>query len=92
MGTTRLVRSVACEHRRGRLAGGPSSSRATLTTLAAIETVSASSLDAEKDDYEQLFALARPKLEPGGVVAADNVLSTRRPGAYSRRRQSDRGS
>ncbi len=32
-------------------------------------------LDAEKDDYESLFALARPLLEPGGVVVADNVLS-----------------
>ena len=32
-------------------------------------------LDAEKDDYEALFALARPLLEPGGLVVADNVLS-----------------
>ncbi|HZC28180.1 MAG TPA: class I SAM-dependent methyltransferase, partial [Gaiellaceae bacterium] len=29
-------------------------------------------LDAEKRDYERLFALARPKLEPGGLVVADN--------------------
>src|SRR5438309_10054270 len=32
-------------------------------------------LDAEKDDYERLFQLARPTLEPGAVVIADNVLS-----------------
>ncbi len=32
-------------------------------------------LDAEKEDYEALFALARPLLEPGGLVVADNVLS-----------------
>ena len=32
-------------------------------------------LDAEKDDYEALFGLARPLLEPGGLVIADNVLS-----------------
>ena len=47
-------------------------------------------LDAEKDDYETLFALARPRLEPGGVVVADNVLShVDTLGAYSRARQSD---
>ncbi len=47
-------------------------------------------LDAEKDDYEQLFELARPKLEPGAVIIADNVLSHQDTlGAYSRGRQSD---
>jgi caffeoyl-CoA O-methyltransferase len=47
-------------------------------------------LDAEKNDYEQLFALARPKLEPGGVVVADNVLSHEETlSAYSRARQDD---
>jgi caffeoyl-CoA O-methyltransferase len=47
-------------------------------------------LDAEKDDYEALFSLARPKLEPGGVVVADNVLShVETLGAYSRARQAD---
>lgn len=47
-------------------------------------------LDAEKDDYEQLFELARPKLEPGAVIIADNVLSHQNTlGAYSRGRQSD---
>ena len=47
-------------------------------------------LDAEKEQYEQLFAEARKKLEPGAVVIADNVLSHEDVlGAYSRARQSD---
>ena len=47
-------------------------------------------LDAEKDDYEALFRLAREKLEPGAVVVADNVLSHEETlGAYSRARQAD---
>ena len=47
-------------------------------------------LDAEKEQYEQLFAEARTKLEPGAVVIADNVLSHEDTlGAYSRARQSD---
>jgi len=47
-------------------------------------------IDAEKEDYERLFALARPKLEPGGLVVADNVLSHEDAlGAYSRARQED---
>jgi caffeoyl-CoA O-methyltransferase len=47
-------------------------------------------LDAEKDDYEALFALARPLLEPGGLVVADNVLShVETLGAYSAARQAD---
>ncbi len=47
-------------------------------------------LDAEKEQYEQLFAEARTKLEPGAVVIADNVLSHEETlGAYSRARQSD---
>jgi predicted O-methyltransferase YrrM len=47
-------------------------------------------LDAEKEDYESLFALAREKLEPGGLVVADNVLSHPDPLAeYSRLRQAD---
>lgn len=47
-------------------------------------------LDAEKDDYEGLFALARGKLEPGGLVVADNVLSHPDPLArYSAARQAD---
>jgi predicted O-methyltransferase YrrM len=60
-------------------------------TLPAIEDVfDVVFLDAEKDDYERLFALAREKLEPGAVVVADNVLSHEETlGAYSRARQED---
>jgi predicted O-methyltransferase YrrM len=47
-------------------------------------------LDAEKDDYERLFELARTKLERGSLVVADNVLSHEGTlGAYSRARQQD---
>jgi predicted O-methyltransferase YrrM len=47
-------------------------------------------LDAEKDDYEQLFRLARDKVEPGGLFVADNVLSHPDPlAAYSAARQAD---
>jgi predicted O-methyltransferase YrrM len=47
-------------------------------------------LDAEKGDYEALFGLARGKLEPGGLVVADNVLSDLETlGAYSAARQAD---
>jgi predicted O-methyltransferase YrrM len=47
-------------------------------------------IDAEKDDYERLYELARGKLEPGALVVADNVLSHEDTlGAYSRARQSD---
>jgi predicted O-methyltransferase YrrM len=47
-------------------------------------------LDAEKGQYEPLFDLARPKLEPGAVVIADNVLSHEDTlGGYSRARQAD---
>jgi len=47
-------------------------------------------LDAEKDDYEELFGLVRPLLEPGALVVADNVLSHAETlGAYSASRQAD---
>jgi predicted O-methyltransferase YrrM len=47
-------------------------------------------IDAEKDDYERLFAAARPKLRDGSVVVADNVLSHEDTlGAYSKARQED---
>jgi predicted O-methyltransferase YrrM len=47
-------------------------------------------LDAEKDDYEALFQLARETVEPGAVFVADNVLSHEETlGAYSRARQAD---
>jgi predicted O-methyltransferase YrrM len=47
-------------------------------------------LDAEKEDYERLFQLAREKLEPGALVVADNVLSHAETLApYSQARQAD---
>jgi predicted O-methyltransferase YrrM len=47
-------------------------------------------IDAEKDDYEGLFGLVRPKLEPGALVVADNVLSHADAlAAYSAARQAD---
>jgi predicted O-methyltransferase YrrM len=60
-------------------------------TLPAIEDVfDVVFLDAEKDDYERLFDLARPQVEPGGLVVADNVLSHADPLArYSEARQAD---
>lgn len=47
-------------------------------------------LDAWKGDYEALFGLARRRLEPGGLVVADNVVSHAETlAAYSEARQSD---
>jgi caffeoyl-CoA O-methyltransferase len=47
-------------------------------------------IDAEKSQYERYFELARQKVEPGGLVVADNVLSHRESlDAYSRARQTD---
>ena len=47
-------------------------------------------IDAEKDDYEELFRLAREKVEPGALFVADNVLSHPDPLAnYSVARQAD---
>jgi caffeoyl-CoA O-methyltransferase len=47
-------------------------------------------LDAEKEQYEELFQLARAKLEPAALVVADNVLSHADPlGRYSEARQAD---
>ena len=47
-------------------------------------------LDAEKDDYEALFGIVRPLLEPGALVVADNVLSHAETlAAYSAARQAD---
>jgi predicted O-methyltransferase YrrM len=47
-------------------------------------------LDAEKGDYEALFELARPLLDVGGLVVADNVLSHADAlAAYSAARQAD---
>lgn len=47
-------------------------------------------IDAEKEDYEAYFDLARPKVEPGALFIADNVLSHEETlGDYSRHRQAD---
>jgi caffeoyl-CoA O-methyltransferase len=47
-------------------------------------------IDAEKSQYEHYFAHARQKVEPGGLVVADNILSHHETlEAYSRARQSD---
>jgi caffeoyl-CoA O-methyltransferase len=63
---------------------------ADVTLAAAEDTFDLVFLDAEKDDYEALFALVRPLLEPGGIVLADNVLShVETLGAYSAARQAD---
>ena len=47
-------------------------------------------LDAEKDDYERLFSVARAKVETAALFVADNVLSHADTlGAYSKARQAD---
>ena len=47
-------------------------------------------IDAEKDDYERLFELAREQVEPGALFVADNVLSHLDTlGAYTKARQAD---
>jgi len=46
-------------------------------------------VDAEKEDYERYFELSRPKLEPGGLVVADNVDTSPVVKEYAAARQSD---
>jgi len=46
-------------------------------------------LDAWKDDYEWYFEVTRTKLEPGGVVVADNVSTNEVVKAYAAARQAD---
>jgi predicted O-methyltransferase YrrM len=46
-------------------------------------------IDAWKDDYERIFALAREKVEPGAVIVADNVVSHAELSAYVAARQQD---
>jgi predicted O-methyltransferase YrrM len=59
-------------------------------TLPAIEDVfDIVFLDAEKEDYERLFELARRKVEPGALIVADNVLSHEELRPYSAARQAD---
>jgi caffeoyl-CoA O-methyltransferase len=62
-----------------------------LEALPAIEDVfDVVFVDAEKDDYERLFELSRPLVEPGALIVADNVLSHADTlAAYSAARQAD---
>jgi caffeoyl-CoA O-methyltransferase len=47
-------------------------------------------LDAEKEDYERLVAIARDKLEAGALIVADNVMSHAETlSAYVAARQAD---
>jgi caffeoyl-CoA O-methyltransferase len=47
-------------------------------------------LDAEKEQYERLVTLTRPKLQTGALIVADNVLSHAETlAAYSAARQAD---
>jgi predicted O-methyltransferase YrrM len=46
-------------------------------------------LDAWKDDYETFFGLARTKLDPGGIVIADNVTTNAAVREYAAARQAD---
>jgi predicted O-methyltransferase YrrM len=86
-----------CEAWRANIAEAGLEEWADLVEADAFETLRASEdtfdlvfLDAEKDDYERLFALARRLLEPGGLVVADNVLShVETLGAYSATRRAD---
>ena len=97
-GSTSLEHDPAkCEAWRANVADAGLDEWAELVEGDAFETLRATEdtfdlvfLDAEKDDYEALFALARPLLEPGGLVVADNVLShVETLGAYSAARQAD---
>ena len=88
---------VKCEAWRGNIAEAGLDETAELLEGDAFETLPAIDdvfdivfIDAEKDQYEALFELARPKVEPGGLFVADNVLSHEETlGTYSRARQSD---
>ena len=71
---------------------GPSSSRATRTRRSQRPRTSSTSSSStpRRTTTRTLFALARPLLEPGGLVVADNVLSHAETlGAYSAARQAD---
>jgi predicted O-methyltransferase YrrM len=88
---------VKCSAWRSNIAAASLDEWAELVEGDALETLRATQdtfdlvfLDAEKDDYERLFALARPLLETGGLVVADNVLSHAETlAAYSANRQAD---
>lgn len=89
--------SAKCEAWRANVGAAGLDEWAELIEGDAYETLSATEdtfdlvfLDAAKDDYEDLFLLARGLLEPGGLVVADNVLSHAETlAAYSAARQAD---
>jgi caffeoyl-CoA O-methyltransferase len=91
------VDPVRCEAWRANVADAGLEEWAELVEGDAFETLRATEdifdlvfLDAEKDAYEALFALARPLLEPGALVVADNVISHAETlAAYSSARQAD---
>ena len=62
-----------------------------LETLATMEDVfDVVFLDAAKGEYERYFELVRPKVEPAGLILADNVSSHEDTlGPYSEARQAD---
>jgi caffeoyl-CoA O-methyltransferase len=64
-----------------------------LETLPAIDDVfDVVFIDAKKSEYEDYFRLARERVEPGGLIVADNVLSHRDElAAYSDARRADPG-
>jgi predicted O-methyltransferase YrrM len=86
-----------CAAWRGNVAAAGLEEWAELVEGDAFETLAGTSdvfdlvfLDAEKDDYEALFALLHPLLDAGALVVADNVLSHADPlAAYSAARQAD---
>jgi predicted O-methyltransferase YrrM len=89
--------AARCEAWRANVAEAGLEEWATLVEGDAFETLPALDdvfdvvfLDSEKQDYEALFRLARAKVEPGGLVVADNVTSDGRLRAYSAARQADR--
>jgi caffeoyl-CoA O-methyltransferase len=45
--------------------------------LAGVDGISFAFLDSEKEDYGELYELVVPKLVPGGVLVADNVVDFR---------------
>jgi predicted O-methyltransferase YrrM len=87
---------VKCEAWRRNIADAGLEETAELVPGDALETLPALDegfdvvlLDTWKDVYEPLFALARAKVGPGGVIVADNVGDDERLGAYAAARQSD---
>jgi caffeoyl-CoA O-methyltransferase len=62
-----------------------------LETLPAIDDVfDVVFIDAKKSEYEDYFDLARERVEPGGLIVADNVLSHQDElAAYSEARRAD---